>query len=29
MSERMVTFKGREEIIGTDAYLELDKRYGV
>lgn len=29
MSDRMVTFKGREEIIGTDAYLELDKRYGV
>ncbi|MEX2228944.1 MAG: oxaloacetate decarboxylase [Dehalococcoidia bacterium] len=27
--ERMVSFDERERVIGTDAYLELDRRYGV
>lgn len=27
MQERMVTFKGREEVIGTDKYTALDKKY--
>ncbi len=27
MQERMVTFKGREEVIGTDHYTALDKKY--
>ncbi len=27
MQDRMVTFKGREEVIGTDAYTALDKKY--
>ena len=29
MQERMVTFKGREEVIGTAEYTALDKKYGV
>ena len=29
MQERMVTFKGREAVIGTDEYTALDKKYGV
>jgi 2-methylisocitrate lyase-like PEP mutase family enzyme len=27
IADRMVTFKEREAVIGTDAYLELDRRY--
>ncbi|AGM40194.1 isocitrate lyase and phosphorylmutase [Spiribacter salinus M19-40] len=29
MQERMVSFKGREEVIGTAEYTALDKKYGV
>ncbi|MEX0450523.1 oxaloacetate decarboxylase [Spiribacter sp. 218] len=29
MQEQMVTFKGREAVIGTDDYLALDEKYGV
>lgn len=29
MREQMVTFAERERVIGTDEYLELDRRYGV
>ena len=29
MQERMVSFKGREEVIGTAEYTALDKKYGI
>ena len=29
VQDRMVTFKGREAVIGTDEYTALDKKYGV
>jgi len=29
MQERMVSFNGREQVIGTATYTALDKKYGV